>query len=277
MFVRHGVDVEFLSPLKREDRLARLRTGEVDLALIDLASFIDLVATEPHVGARCVFVLTQRLPMAALFVTGRPAEGASIRSPNDLLHSRYGAPAASNFVAEHRALLRRLGEDELRLHVDLPYSAVFAALANGEVDVVPDFAGTLPRYERALDEGAEVGALRYRDCGIRAYGIGFVATAAGLRWRAKEIEAFLAATREAFEQMRARPAAVLEAATRVHDGLDQAYALREWETEEERVIFGYEAAQQGVGASTPQLWRDTVAWRREVAGLPRSPEPETLV
>ncbi len=285
MFTRYGVDVELLPPLQRQERLARLSNGEVDLALIDLASFVDLVATKKSVGARCVFVLTQRLPMAALHVRGRPVDGRPIASPHDLLRARYGAPTSSNFVAEHRALLRRLGGDDPRLHVELPYSAVFAALANGGVDVVPDFAGTLPRYERALEEGParpapearpELGALRYRECGVRAYGIGFVASAAAMRWRAREIEAFLAAARQAYGRMQVNPASVIGAASKVLPSLDQAYALREWETEEQGVIFGYEAAEQGVGASTPEVWRDTVAWRREVARLPFSPEPEAL-
>ncbi len=116
-----------------------------------------------------------------------------------------------------------------------------------------------------------------RDCGVRAYGIGFVASAAGMRWRAEAIEAFLAAAREAFEHMRADPAAVLRSATRVQHDLDAAYAAAQWETEEEEVVFGYQAAEQGLGASDMRLWAETVSWRREVARLPRSPEPETLV
>ncbi|MDP8970955.1 MAG: ABC transporter substrate-binding protein, partial [Actinomycetota bacterium] len=192
MFDRARLDVTFLPAVARDERLARLRTGDTDLALMDLASFVDTVATEPGFPARCVMVVTQRLPMAAHHVADRDVAGALVRAPHDLLRARFGAPAGSAFESEHRALLRRLREPASDLHVDLPYGEVFQALDAGWVDVVPDYAGIAPRFRRIL--GAERHAMiRYRDCGVRAYGMGLLATRSALERHPERIATFLKA------------------------------------------------------------------------------------
>ncbi|MDP8971402.1 MAG: ABC transporter substrate-binding protein [Actinomycetota bacterium] len=265
----------FSPAVPREQRLTRLRAGEVDVALIDLASFVDTVATEPDFGARCVFVLTQRLPMAALFIRGRSAGGRPIESPADLLRARYGGTEDSRFAAEHRALLRRLGGADHDLRVEVSYERMFVALAGGDIDVAPDFGAIATRYQRAAGDGRQVGVLRYRDCGVRAYGIGFVASAAGLAGRRGEIAAFLQVAAQAYEQMRQRPDAVLASAAPLL-ALDREYALAEWRDEDAAAIFGFDAARAGIGAWRPELWADTVAWRREVAGFHAEPSAGQL-
>lgn len=173
--------------MTHDERLARLRSGEGDLALIDVASFVDSAPTEPEFGAYCVFVLTQRLPMAAHFVTRRPAaHGRPIQGPGDLVGARFGGEDGSRLAAEHRALLRRLGGEDASLRVPVPYGQLFGALAAGEIDVAPDFAGIAAR-QRALGDNGTAGVLCYRDCGVRAYGTGLVASACALVHRHDEI------------------------------------------------------------------------------------------
>lgn len=274
-FLQHGVEVSFLPAVAREERIARLRGGTADLALLDLASFVDAVAADRIPGARCVFVLTQRLPMAAHFVPDRPTRDGPLRSPGDLLHATYGGTAGSRFVAEHRALLRRIGGDDPNLRVAMPYEQLFDALAAGDIDVAPDFGGLAPRYRRAAGPGQQIATLRYRDCGVRAYGIGLVASAPGLDRRRQAISTFLTVATAAYERMRADPDGVLTAASATLPDLDRAYALQEWREEEAPAIFGYGAADGAVGAWDDDHWASTVAWRAQVGGI-RHVEPARL-
>jgi ABC-type nitrate/sulfonate/bicarbonate transport system substrate-binding protein len=234
---------------------------------------VDTVAAEPAFGARCLLVLGRHLPMAALFVEGRPAPVHPIRSPHDLVSARYGGEATSAFVQEHRALLRRLGGDDPALHVEMPYDALFGALALGRIDVAPDYAGILSTYQRATGPAERVRALPYRDCGVRAYGTGLVASGQALQTKLDAIVAFLAVTTSAYEAMRADPEATVKAASASLANLDVDYALREWRQEEEPSIFD-PAGHFGHGDRSG--WEDTVAWRHEVVGFPDPPEPDSL-
>jgi ABC-type nitrate/sulfonate/bicarbonate transport system substrate-binding protein len=211
--------------------------------------------------------------MAALFVAGRPAPLRPIESPDDLLRARYGGEAASQFVHEHRALLRRLGDDDPGLHVELPYEALFAALAAGEIDVAPDYAGILPTYQRAVGANGRVDVLPYRDCGVSAYGTGFVASGRALRDRRGEVAGFLAVAASAYQAMRAEPQLTLKAAAGMLPQLDAHDALDEWREAEEPAIFdpGWHP-----GTWDRAGWEETIAWRREVAGFQEPLAPERL-
>jgi NitT/TauT family transport system substrate-binding protein len=271
-FSAADLDVTFLPPAARDERLARLRNGDVDVALLDLASLVDTVTVEPGFPARCVLVLTQRLPMAVHFTA--PAGLSLPLAPPDLAGTRYGAPPGSRFVAEHETLLRRL-DTQGSTPVELAYDELFAALAAGSIDVAPDYGGIAPRYARALGPGRQAATLRYRDCGVQAYGVGFVATETAMRRRQPELAAFLAVVERAYERMRAEPEAVTAAARHLLD-LDPAYTLQEWREEEEPAMFGYDAASDGLGAVRERLWQETVAWRGEVTGATARPGPDRL-
>jgi ABC-type nitrate/sulfonate/bicarbonate transport system substrate-binding protein len=265
--------VAVLEAVAKPERLARLRSGAVDVALIDLASLVDTVAAEPGFDARCVFVLGRHTPMSALFVEGRPAPTDPISSADDLVDARYGGEATSQFVQEHRALLRRLGGDDPALHVEVAYGDLFGALAAGTIDAAPDYAGILPTYQRAAGAGKQVGVLPYRDCGVSAYGTGLVATGRALREQPEAIAAFLAVAASAYEAMRAEPEATVKAASTLLPEMDADYALTEWREEEEPVIFD---AAHRLGDFDRSGWEDTIAWRREVAGFEEPPEPDRL-
>jgi ABC-type nitrate/sulfonate/bicarbonate transport system substrate-binding protein len=234
---------------------------------------VDTVAAEPAFDARCVFVLGRHTPMAALFVEGRPAPTRPISSPRDLLEARYGGEPTSQFVQEHRALLRRLGGDDPALHVEMAYDDLFAALAAGTIDVAPDYAGILPTYQRAAGSGKQVGVLPYRDCGVSAYGTGLVATGKALREQPEAIRAFLRVAASAYEAMRAEPEAIVKAASAVLPQMDVDYALTEWREEEEPAIFD---AAGRLGDFDRSGWEHTIAWRREVVGFQDPPEPDRL-
>jgi ABC-type nitrate/sulfonate/bicarbonate transport system substrate-binding protein len=234
---------------------------------------VDTVAVEPGFDAKCVFVLGRQVPMAALFVAGRPAPMRPIKSPKDLLRARYGGEAASQFVREHRAVLRRLGDDDPGLHVEMSYAALFAALAAGEIDVAPDYAGILPSYQRAVGADGRVDVLPYRECGVSAYGTGFVASGRALRDRRDEVASFLAVAASAYQAMRADPELAVKAAAAVQREMDSQYALLEWREAEEPAIFdlGWR-----LGTWDRSGWQETIAWRQEVVGFQQPPPPECL-
>lgn len=234
---------------------------------------MDTVAVEPGLDAKCVFVLGRQVPMAALFVAGRPAPVDPIQSPRDLVHARYGGEADSQFVQEHRALLRRLGDDDPGLHVELPYAALFAALAAGQIDVAPDYAGILPTYQRAAAATGRVDVLPYRDCGVRAYGTGVAASGRALRDRRDEIASFLTVTASAYQAVRVDPELTVKTAATVLQEMDSRYALLEWREAEEPAIFdpGWR-----LGTWDRAGWEETIAWRQEVTGFQEPPPPERL-
>lgn len=264
VFRAAGIDVRFLSEAPKEERLLRLRDGTADLALMDLASLVDATASDPELGARCVFVLTQRSPMAAHVVVDGPA-GTRVGAPDDLLRARYGGDADSPFVAEHRALLRRLGGDDPALRVDMPYERLFGALAKGEIEAAPDFGGTDTRFARAA-RPIRTGLLPYRDCGVDAYGIGFVASSRGMSRHGERMATVIQVIADAYERMRRDPVTVVAEAARVVPDLDQEYALAEWHDEEATAIFGYGAETSGIGGQDATGWTATIRWRQEVTG-----------
>jgi ABC-type nitrate/sulfonate/bicarbonate transport system substrate-binding protein len=264
--------VTFLEPVARDDRIARLRGGEADIGFMDVGAFVETVAAEPGFDARCVFVAGQRLPMSAIYVQGSTAGGRAIGRPGDLLEATYGGESDSPFVLEHQALLRRLGGLDPRLHVEIPYDDLFGALGAGEIDIAPDYAGIGTSYARALRPGERIGVLPYRDCGVTAYGTGFMASGSSLRGRRDALKAFLAVVADAYVDMRADPEQTIDDATRLLPGLDREYALAEWREEEEHVIFGYGP----LGGSEASLWAETAAWRGAVSGLPPVSDPVAL-
>jgi ABC-type nitrate/sulfonate/bicarbonate transport system substrate-binding protein len=209
--------------------------------------------------------------MAALFVQGRPAPTHPITSPRDLLHARYGGEPASQFVQEHRALLRRLGGDDPALLVELADEELFGALADGTIDVAPDYGGILPTYQRAAGPGQPVAVLPYRDCGVSAYGTGLVATGRALREHPGAVRAFLAVVASAYRAMRSQPEATVKAAGAALPEVDVDDALTEWR-EEEPAIFD---PAHRLGEFDRPGWEQTVAWRREVAGFQDPPDPGT--
>ncbi|HEX2031410.1 MAG TPA: ABC transporter substrate-binding protein [Actinomycetota bacterium] len=272
-FGQASLDVEFLDPVGREGRLERIRTGRADLALMELASFVDAVAEDRSFGGRCVLVLARHIPMAALFVNDRPAGGAPIRKPPDLLRARYGGPEPSTFVAEHRALIARLGGERPGSHVDLPYDALPSALRDGVIDVVPDYAALAERYRRAVGDAGDIGIVRYRDCGVDGYGVGFVASEAALRDRGGEIARFLEVASHFYRRMHRDRRSIIEDASRSAPAGDPILAAREWMDEWERSIFGHGL---DLGPGDGQGWSETAVWRREVRGHGRCPDAHEL-
>lgn len=268
-----GIEVEARPTAPREQRLERLRRGSVDLALMDVASLVDSHAADPAFGARCVFMLTQRLPMA-VHVIDHPANTTE-QTGKDLRHARYGGAADSSFVAEHRALLRRLGQDDPSLRVDMPYGRLFDALADGHIDVAPDYAGTETRFRRAAAP-TSTRTVPYRDCGVTAYGIGFVASAAGLRRHPTRMATVCSILARAYRRMQQEPEGVLDDAARLIPQLDRDYALAEWHDEEAGVVFGYAAATSGIGVQDTATWAATTTWRQEVTGTSARPSADSL-
>lgn len=268
-----GLEIQMLPEAPGDIRMQRLHDGTADLALMDLASFVDMRVHNPTSDARCHFVLTQRLPMGAhtLADTDYPEP-----MPTEQLGSAtYGGSINSPFVAEHRALLRRLGMDDPSLLVDMEYDDLFGALARGDVDVAPDYGGTAMRFARAADPRPTT-TVPYRDCGVDAYGIGFVASTASRRHRPDALRTACQVVANAYVRMRDDPDGVLDDAAVLLPGLDREYALAEWQEEESSVIFGYGAATAGIGHQDMHGWDATCSWRREVTQCDASVDPESL-
>lgn len=275
MFADVGLELELLPPVAHTDRIARLRSGAADLALIDLAAFVDAVAIDPALEARCVFVLTQHLPEAAFSLGAAEGGPPAIAMPRDLIGARYGGRPGARLTLAHQALLRRLGGDPGPGLVAMPYEEMFAALSAGEIDVLPDFAALEDRVRQAAPEGRTLGVLRYRDCSVDAYGIGFVASGQALAGRRDEVAAALGVVTEALWWMRDDPRGTIRAASALL-AVDAGRTLAAWDREHHALIFEALPDGRSVGSAEPARWRATAAWRAEVTRTGCPPGPDRL-
>lgn len=265
MFDDAGLDVELLGAVPHEDRIERLRSDQADLALIDVAGFVDAVAADPDLRARCVFVVTQHLPEAAFFVTDPDTDDPGISRPADLVDARYGGQPGGRHTVTHQALLRRLGADPVPAPVEMSYREMFSALPAGEIDVLPDFGALHTRVRQAVPVDREIGLLRYRDCGVDAYGVGLVASGRTLADDRERLAAFLDVAAGSLRAMRDDPLRSIRTAGELLD-VDEEQAMAEWQHEQREAIFDALPRDRPIGSAEAGRWRATAAWRSEVTG-----------
>lgn len=211
-------------------------------------------------------MVTQRTPLAAFVVAGRPtAAGVVPERARDLGGARLaGSPDKSALARELVAHLGAQGAEPGEL-IDVPYAEGMSALARGEVDAVADFIDLLPRMRRRVP-GSTVRGLRLCDDGAESYGSGLVASDRFVRESPDIAVRVMDALREAWDATRADPEAGVASFRQRYGEVDPAVVVECWR-ETERLIFAGEP-----GAIDPARLVATLERSATVHGLPM-PEP----
>ena len=268
IFARHGLDVELLEPAGGPENVRLVADGGADLCLTSVLHYLRARAEHGALGARFIAMVTQRTPLAAFVVAGRPtAAGVVPERARDLGGARIaGSPDKSALARELVAHLREQGAEPGEF-IDVPYSDGMSALARGEVDAIADFIDLLPRMRRRVPD-TTVRGLRLADDGALSYGSGLVASdrlvtdAPGVAARA------IGAIREAWDATRERPDAGIAAFRERYSDVDPMVVAECWR-ETERLIYADEP-----GALDPARLIATLERSAAIHALPM-PEPSS--
>jgi hypothetical protein len=191
-------------------------------------------------------------------MAGLVAADASLSESADLGGRRVGGPPGGRLLTEYRACLARHGIAD-PVEVTCAYDDAPAALARGDIDVVPDFADLLPRVRRQAR--IEVRAVRI---GVDVYATGLVA---GDHVPAERVARMRAAVAAAVERQRQAPMTGLDALRRRYPAVDPDEAVEGWSLAQPAIFTGVP-----VGTMEPQRWRTTLAHYAAGHGL-HVPDP----
>lgn len=267
VFERHGLEVELLEPAPGPENVRRVAEGGSDFCLTSVTHYLHARESYGPLPARFVAIVTQRTPLAAFVVAGRPisTDVIPIRA-SDVAGARIAGTEKSALTRELVAHLRARGHEPGEL-VDVAYGDAMRALADAEVDAVADFIDLLPRMRRRVPN-VNVSGLRLCDDGATHYGSGLVTSDRNLAERPAMVGAFVDAVRDAWEATRDDPARGTEAFVRRYPQVDPQVVVECWR-ETERLIFAGPPGQLD-----PARWEQTLRHIATAQGLPM-PEPQT--
>lgn len=270
IFERHGLAVELLEPAAGPANTKRVAEGGADVCLTSVTHYLRALAEHGPLPARFVAMVTQRTPMAAFVVEGRPtAAGRRPERVRDLAGARVaGSVDKSALARELVAHLRARGAEPSEI-VDVSYADGMRALAAGEVDAVADFIDLLPRMRRRVPE-VRVRGLRLCDDGEEIYGSGVVASVRILADRPGAVRRLIAALRDAWAATRDAPERGLEAFAQRYPDVAPEVVLECWR-ETERLVFWPDTEP---GALDPGRLAATLRHVAAAHGLPL-PDPAT--
>lgn len=248
--------------------MRRVADGGADLCLTSIHHYLRAGAEPRPLGARFIAMVTQRTPLAAFVVAGRPTlAGVVPERVRDLGGARIaGSPDKSALARELVAHLVAQRAEPAEL-VDIPYADGMSALARGQVDAVADFIDLLPRMRRRVPE-LPVRGLRLCDDGAESYGSGLVASDRLLAELPGVAVRVIGAIREAWDITRSSPEAGVAAFRQRYGNVDPTVVVECWR-ETERLIFAGKP-----GALDPGRLIATLERSAAIHGLP-IPEAST--
>lgn len=255
LFAAHGLEVEFLEPLK-DASVESVATGDCDFCLTSVLHLMREKAAKPQLAARFVAMVMSRSPISALV-----PEDSPVRRPEDLAGLRVAGSPGNHHVDDYRAAMVTLGIKPPKI-VPTPYGQAPAALGRGEVDVVADFAELVPRTRRQA--GIAVRPVRFH---LDIYASGLVGAD---RLPADLVRRMRAAVVAALELQHRDPTAGLAAFSQRYPAVEPADALEGWALMEPGVFTGEE-----LGSMDPHRWERTIAHVARTYGF-ALPAPETV-
>lgn len=256
LFARHGLDVKILDPISGPENVRRTATGGSEFCLTSVSHYMKARAHYGDLEARFVAPIVRRHPIGGLV-----AAHSEFRTPADLAGRRVGGAADKELIREYQAGLEYLG---LARGVVVPttYGEAPKLLAQGEIDVLPDFVDLVPRTsDRA---GIAVRAIHF---GLDVYGHGLVAADSVPD---EEAAAMVGAVVAALERQRNDPMQGYAHLAARFPEANLDYADEGWKIGEPNIFTG-----EAVGSSTPEGWARTIAYVSAAHDLP-AVLPETV-
>ena len=253
-----GVELEIRAPGAGADALKLLRSGEADLAVLDIH---DLgLARAKGADVVGVMALVQR-PLAA--VLAQPGIG----SPRELEGRRAGVTGLPSDVAVLRAVVGGDGGDPARVEqVTIGFKAVPALLA-GRVDAATAFwnaEGVALRRRRP-----EINEFRVDEYGAPAYPeLVLVAGRRTLDERRPMVEAAVHALQRGYTEVQSDPEAAVQVMVEAVDGIDD----RALAAELDAVLPAFTAGARYPGELRPGVLRAWARWDVEFGILEQAPD-----
>ncbi len=258
VFADHGIDVEFVDCVSTPGgslgawsaMVSAVAEGEADFALTSVAYLLaGQAAAEGNLAARFAAVFHQRNPMAALVTAD-----SKLESPEDLVGPRVAA-TGSWFVEELEGALAHLGLAP-SVSVDTP-SDVRAALAEGEIDVIPAWVDMPPTYSR---KGLEIRAIPLE---VDAYATGLVAAD---RLALELVSRMRDALAAGYDLQREQPELGIDALRRRLPEISEDHLSTAWS-----VFEPYAFARPEPLAMDAERWQRTIDYTAATHGLPSLP------
>jgi putative hydroxymethylpyrimidine transport system substrate-binding protein len=253
-----GAELDVETPGASSDALKLLRSGDVDLAVLDIH---DLgLAREKGADLVGVMAIVQR-PLAA--VLAQPGIG----SPKQLEGRKAGVSGLPSDVAVLRSVIAGDGGDPDRVEtVTIGFKAV-QALVSERVDAATAFwnAEGVALRERRPD----IKEFRVDDYGAPAYPeLVLVATRRTLDERRPLVQAAVRALQRGYTEVQADPEAAVQTMTEAVDGLDGAALSAELDA----VLEAFSAGARFPGELRADVLREWARWDVEFGILDRAPD-----
>ena len=259
LFAEQELEVEFVECVPAAGRslggyaitLEALARGDADFALSSVGYLLAGHTTGGSMGCRFAAVFHQRNPIAGLV-----REDSELERAEDLAGARAAGREGSWLDDEFAGALAYRGLSPPALvEASVDHRA---ALALGEVDVIPAWVDMLPGYRRRLP-------VRPIAVDIPVYATGLVAAD---RLALELVERTRAALRAGYELQRAHPALGIAALRRRHPKISEEHLRLGWsvlepyafdgpapcamDAERWRTTIGHTAAAHGLAASRPE-------------------------
>lgn len=258
VFADHGLEVEFVDCVKTPGgsllnwsaMSTAVADGEADLALTSVAyHHAGQSAADGKLAARFAAVFHQRNPIAALVVSDSPLE-----SQEDLSGPTV-ARSGSWYVEEFDGALSEAGLEPLNI-VDPPPDGR-AALASGEIDLIPGWVDMPPSYSR---DGLEIRAI---PLDVDAYATGLVAAD---RLAPELVGRVLDALIAGYELQRDRPELGIDALRSRFPSISEDHLRTAWS-----VFEAYAFDDAGPLSMDAERWRRTIEYTAATHNLPSLP------
>jgi NitT/TauT family transport system substrate-binding protein len=224
-FKAAGLDVTIDEANSAQEPIARVASGNYDLAFADINALIRYRDQNPNAPIKAVFMVYNIPPYA---VVGRKSKG--VTEPKQLEGKRLGAPPTGTTASEWPLFAKLNGIDAGKVTIEsvaLPVRAPM--LAAGQLDAALGFSFRL--YIDLKDRGVDVNDLvlmPMANYGLKLYGNAVVVNSKFANEKPEAVKAFLGALLKGLKETIRRPGDAVETIVRRDD-------LAKRETELERL------------------------------------------
>jgi NitT/TauT family transport system substrate-binding protein len=211
-----GVNVSVAPAKDTLEPIARVASGQFDMALADINALITYRDANPKAPVKAVFMLYNR---PAYAIIGRKSRG--ITAPKDLEGKRLGAPAGDPSAAEWPVFAKVNNIDTAKVKVETVANLVREPmLAAGQIDAVTGQSYSV--FIELKDKGVPVNditVLAMADYGVALYGQAIIVNTDFAAKHPEAVRGFLRAFLRGLKASVASPARAVEAVLTRNDAL----------------------------------------------------------
>lgn len=215
-----GVDLTIEGGRGSGATVQRVAAGAAELGVADMATM--MVARGKGSDLRAVMGIYTLSPQTFYWL-----KSSGIKSPQDFVGKKIGAPAGDAAVAMFPSFAKAVGIDPKSVNfVNVTPAAKLSALKSGTVDIVPYFFDV---HDLVMDEfGDSVQFLQWKDVGLNPYGNAIFVKESALASKQKAVEAFVKVSQKAFAACMANFQPCLDAVASSTTGLNLVTENKSW-------------------------------------------------